>query len=168
MNQYTVEEIAKLLGKSPETVRRLIRTGALSAPKINSTKEGFKITTEALKTFLDKYPKYLNKASAALISSGALALPMVGLVAGIVSGLMVKNKNNITADQVEKIVINKVASLEKKSEDYIAKIQALEQKKKELQDELEIIQNQILSYRNATKEDFISIADNINENIKDQ
>ena len=52
MKTYSVKQIAKMLNKNPETVRRWIREGKLQAVQV-SRKGGNSVSEEALKKFLD-------------------------------------------------------------------------------------------------------------------
>ena len=57
MRTYTVSEISSLLDASPETVRRWIRGGELTAIQ-TSRKEGNQITEDDLLKFLRSKPRY--------------------------------------------------------------------------------------------------------------
>ena len=57
MTYYTVEQLSERLDVSKETIRRFIRTGELKAEK-GSNKNGFHISEENLKEFLDRHSKY--------------------------------------------------------------------------------------------------------------
>lgn len=57
MKSYSVNQVAKMLGKNPETIRRWIRENKLKAEK-KSRKEGHVITEEMLDAFINGFPKY--------------------------------------------------------------------------------------------------------------
>ncbi|MBB6630670.1 MULTISPECIES: helix-turn-helix domain-containing protein [Clostridium] len=87
MKTYSVKQIADLLETNPETVRRWIRDGRLTAVQA-SRKDGNIVTDDELKRFLRATPKYLPKVT----SSVATMSPTVGLAtlaAGLVAGAVI-------------------------------------------------------------------------------
>lgn len=89
MDNYSVNDIARLLSTNPETVRRWIRSGKLEAIQ-NSKKEGNIITKEMLENFLKKTPKYSGIALAAAVPTFG-ALPTA---AAMLTGAAMKQKSN--------------------------------------------------------------------------
>jgi len=88
MKTYSVKEIAKMLEKNPETVRRWIRDGKLKAD-ISSNKEGHVIYESELKDFISKSaPNYAGLAGALFTSSPTLGITTaaIGLLGGILAG----------------------------------------------------------------------------------
>ena len=86
MKSYSVKEISDMLDISPETVRRWIRSGKLSAIQ-ESRKEGNLVTETELKKFLKSAPKYASVAVTGMIASlPAVGLPLAacGLVGSVV------------------------------------------------------------------------------------
>ena len=87
MESYSVKQIAEMLNTQPETVRRWIRTGKLTAHK-NSRKEGHVISENDLSEFLKKTPKYagfVGMAGSAL-SSIAMTTPLAAVAVSSVAG----------------------------------------------------------------------------------
>lgn len=79
MKKFTVKEISELLDINPETVRRWIRSGKLSADQ-TSRKDGNFITEEALKTFLEHAPKYISVATASLFLPSTVGISALAAV----------------------------------------------------------------------------------------
>ena len=101
MKSYSVEEISKMLGKNPETVRRWIRSGKLKATQ-DSRKKGNLVTDAELSRFLRTSGKM------AAVAGGLLAgNPLLGLGAALIGSSAatvysaVANKNN--ADSIEQV-----------------------------------------------------------------
>lgn len=166
MKEYTVEEVSNALGKSPETVRRLIRTDKIKVPAANSSKEGFKISEAALKEFLSSTPRYMTAAATSLISTPALPIALTGVITAVVAGIITKKNKKVTAQQVENHVKKQLEKNQKIAQENIAKIHELEKKKEKLQAELDHAETEIATYRQALDElDFEQIAKEINDNI---
>lgn len=72
MANYSVKQIAEMLDTNPETVRRWIRAGRLESSRA-SKKEGNVVSEDALKTFLERTPKYA--AAAAGMAAAGILLP---------------------------------------------------------------------------------------------
>ena len=80
MKSYTVEEISKMLGKNPETVRRWIRSGKLKATQ-DSRKKGNLVTETELTRFLNTSGKM------AAVAGGLFAVnPLLGIGAAVIGG----------------------------------------------------------------------------------
>ena len=80
MKKYSVNEVAKMLDKNPETIRRWIRNGKLEA-EFNSNKEGHLVTEKMLDDFLLSSPKYAKSITPLMktpIGSVAVASTMLG------------------------------------------------------------------------------------------
>ena len=77
MANYSVKQIAEMLDTNPETVRRWIRAGRLESSQA-SKKEGNVVSEEALKTFLERTPKYA--AAAAGVAAAGILLPSVPVI----------------------------------------------------------------------------------------
>ena len=175
MKYYTVEQVSKAIGKSPETVRRLLRNSdiMLSIAKPTSSKSGWKIPEDALIKFLEKYPKYMTNAAKELLSSTA-TLPLIAAVVSTVVSLLLLNKSKkVTSEMVqnyikeelsknEKIVTSKNKTIEKKKEE-IAKLQA---EIDSLNLELTEAQTEVEKYSFALEQlDFNEIAESINKEL---
>jgi excisionase family DNA binding protein len=80
LKSYSVKEIAEMLKTNPETVRRWIRNGKLSAV-ISSKKHGSVVYESELNKFLDSAPKY------AKIVEFAPALGIPAVVLGLAGGI---------------------------------------------------------------------------------
>lgn len=77
MANYSVKQIAEMLDTNPETVRRWIRAGRLESSQA-SKKEGNVVSEDALKTFLERTPKYA--AAAAGVAAAGILLPPVSVI----------------------------------------------------------------------------------------
>lgn len=80
---YSVAEIATALGTNQETVRRWIRSGALTAEK-GSLREGHKISDADIQIFLAKHPKYAMAAANS---------PLLGFTASVSLGKAVVERS---------------------------------------------------------------------------
>ena len=87
MESYSVKQIAEMLNTQPETVRRWIRTGKLTAHK-NSRKEGHVISENDLSEFLKKTPKYAGFVGMAGAALGSIAMttPLAAVAVSSVAG----------------------------------------------------------------------------------
>lgn len=79
MANYSVKQIAEMLDTNPETVRRWIRAGRLESSRA-SKKEGNVVSEEALKTFLERTPKYAAAAAGMAAAGMLLPLPSVPII----------------------------------------------------------------------------------------
>ena len=176
MKYYTVEQVSKAIGKSPETVRRLLRNGEgpLAVAKPTSSKSGWKIPEDALKKFLATYPKYMTDFARDLLSpSSTLPLLIGGIIGGLVSFIALKGSKKVTSEMVkdhiqeelsnnEKIVKSKTNAIEKKKEE-IAKLQA---EIDSLNLELTEAQTEVEKFSYALEElDFNEITESINKEL---
>lgn len=76
--EYTVNEVASILQTNPETVRKWIKEGKLTAIPGNSKKEGMRIDEPALESFLAENPKYTTPAyitATLAILTGGISIP---------------------------------------------------------------------------------------------
>ena len=104
MSDYSVQQISKMLKTNPETVRRWIRSGKLSAVQ-ESRKSGNLVSEEALKSFMKSTPKYAGLITT-LFAPTTFELPIaLRWFDGICSWLqfMGRRKSSITPDYVERI-----------------------------------------------------------------
>ena len=91
MANYSVKQIAEMLDTNPETVRRWIRAGRLESSQA-SKKEGNVVSEDALKTFLERTPKYAAVAAgmaAAGILSPLPSVPIIGASLAVSVGMSV-------------------------------------------------------------------------------
>ena len=103
MKSYTVEEISKMLGKNPETVRRWIRSGKLKATQ-DSRKKGNLVTETELSRFLNTSGKL------AAVAGGLLAVnPFLGIGAAAIGGAAAfhdyfanKKSNDVSIERLNK------------------------------------------------------------------
>ena len=77
MKLYTVKQIAEILNTNPETVRRWIRDGKLSAVQ-SSRKDGNIISEDAFNKFLAETSKYASIAAVMLSMVAFRAVPIFG------------------------------------------------------------------------------------------
>mgnify|MGYP004522025049 CR=1 FL=1 len=93
MANYSVKQIAEMLDTNPETVRRWIRAGRLESSQA-SKKEGNVVSEDALKTFLERTPKYAA-AAAGMAAAGILSplpsVPIIGASLAVSVGMSVAN-----------------------------------------------------------------------------
>ena len=91
MANYSVKQIAEMLDTNPETVRRWIRAGRLESSQA-SKKEGNVVSEDALKTFLERTPKYAA-AAAGMAAAGILlpSVPVIGASLAVSVGMSVAN-----------------------------------------------------------------------------
>lgn len=91
MANYSVKQIAEMLDTNPETVRRWIRAGRLESSQA-SKKEGNVVSEDALKTFLERTPKYAA-AAAGIAAAGILSplpsVPVIGASLAVSVGMSV-------------------------------------------------------------------------------
>lgn len=80
---YTVQQIADMLGTSPETVRRWVRKKKFGQVQQTSRKDGNVISEEQLMRFLESAPKYVGRLAGGL----ATLSPFLGVatIAGTVA-----------------------------------------------------------------------------------
>ena len=80
---FSVAEIAAALGTNQETIRRWIRSGALTAER-GSLREGNKISEADIQIFLAKHPKYAMVAAKS---------PLLGFTASVSLGKAVLERS---------------------------------------------------------------------------
>lgn len=138
MKTYNVKEVAKILSTSEETVRRWIRSGKLQA-SMDSRKGGSVITEAMLKEFVKGTPKY---ATALVGSVGGIVAASTVLLGSIMAATITKNEeiknSKVGADEIEKILIEKINDLK---EQIRRKRVSLVQLEKEIQNEELDLQN---------------------------
>lgn len=134
MKSYSVKEISDMLHISPETVRRWIRSGKLTAVQ-ESRKEGNTVTEAELKKFLKSTPKYASIAATGMMA----ALPAVGLplaACGLISS----------------VVLNQVDSMQKLKEAQISSESIISYLEKTISDHEKIIKEKKGSIEQLTRE----------------
>ena len=136
MEYYTVKEVAVLLSVNEETVRRWIRDEKLEAER-GSGRQGSKVTSVALKKFLDENKGFMTtvaatnlgiakSAAGAIMAGAAMASATIGgsLVAGVITGAISilksqnKNKTEMKFELMEKE--NELNNIETKLKNEIA------------------------------------------------
>lgn len=166
MKYYTVNQVAKALGKTDETVRNLIRTNQIKLPNQTPSKAGYKISDEALKEFLKNSPKYMTTAAASLIASPALPVAMAGIITSIVIGVVTKSKKKVTPERIKEMLQDTIEKNEKIVVKKMKKISSLQAEIKEAEDELTAAEEAVTKYKRALEElDFSEIANEINQSI---
>lgn len=158
MGYYSVKEVAEMLSVNDETVRRWIRDDKLEAQR-GSGRQGSKITSEALKNFLEQN-KGLNTtlaattlglgagATAGLASLAAIASPLsavgiAGAIAGVSSWLSIlknkdKDKKTIKLELLEKAMELENLAMQLKNDIAIK------------QNELELVEKQLVKLNEIT------------------
>lgn len=97
MKNYSVKEIADLLGTNPETVRRWIRDKKLTASQ-GSRKEGNTVSEAELQKFLKTNAKYGGIAASSIAMSpivglGGAAIALGGIVGSLIIDQVTKEKS---------------------------------------------------------------------------
>ena len=130
MNSYSVKQVASMLGKDEETVRRWIRAGKLVATQ-ESKRSGNVITATALKDFVNKMPKYAPAVATSMaLSSSAVSILVAGLLGGLAAVLA--RKKTLTEADVEEFLDKKIETHQKAIKE---KKQAIEKLQNELAEE---------------------------------
>ena len=116
MDTYSVKEIAEMLNKNPETVRRWIRSGKLEAiPKIE--KRWDVVTKSILDAFLKISPKYAGIAIGLLASPVGLTIVIAAIVGSILAWHLIKNdeiKNaHVNISEIRKLLFANIQSSKK-------------------------------------------------------
>lgn len=96
MKNYSVKEIADLLGTNPETVRRWIREKKLTASQ-DSRKSGNTVSEVELQKFLKTNSKYAGIAASSIAMSplagiGGAAVALGGIVGTLIIDQVIKEK----------------------------------------------------------------------------
>lgn len=133
MDSYSVNDVAKILSTSPETVRRWIRAGKLEAIQY-SKKEGNIITKEMLEDFLKRTPKYAG-ITLGLAMSPLGALPIAALFGSAMLQQSCKTNDHISMSQEELKSIIRIA-LQASKETIENKQQAIEKLHSEIDEEM--------------------------------
>ena len=145
MKTYSVKQIAESLGTNPETVRRWIRKGKLTAVQI-SRKNGNLVSESELQNFLEKYPRYLARAHMGLmtaISPTAGLVTLVGsLMAGVIMSYFKEQKQTVTRVRLEDLKAFLNGRLEKLDRAITQKEELI----KQTQAEIEALQEQVRQY----------------------
>ena len=140
MKSYSVFDIASMMGKNPETVRRWIRSGKLKAVQ-SSRKDGNVVLEDDLYRFLRSSAKYSGLATGMVAANSMLALTAVvaGLVGSVVANKATGQKEmEILSEDVRKTLNEKISESEAiigKKRDAIADLQAeIEAQQKQIED----------------------------------
>lgn len=162
MKEYTVQQISKLLKTNPETVRRWIRSGKLSAVQ-DSRKSGNLVSEEALKKYMYESPKYAGLV-ATIFAPANLALPIAlgSLMGSVMTAIYGQKKTKVTSDYIEGYLCKEIERYEK----------AVEQKKKtieQLQTEVLSDEQQLENYKYALHNlDLNTLANEVNNSLRDK
>ena len=134
MRSYSVKEISDMLEISPETVRRWIRSGKLSAVQ-ESRKEGNTVSETELKKFLKSTPKYASIAATGMMST----LPAVGL-------------SLVACGLIGSVVLDQVDSAQKLKDAHISSESIISYLKKAISDHEKIIKEKKASIDELNRE----------------
>lgn len=107
MKEYNVKEVARMVGKKPETVRRWIKDGELNAEMPNSRKEGLVIKEDDLRDFLNKNSQYAGIAAGLGLGAAALAVAPAFAALGPVLPILAKlfGGNDRQSDASEDVTV---------------------------------------------------------------
>lgn len=141
MKNYSVQQIAEMLGTNPETVRRWIRDKKLPAVQV-SRKDGNVVTEDELQKFLKASPKYLPRFTgymAGLAPVVAIPLLLGGLLGSKVAGYMDDKKNydvRVRPEDIEKYLTENITA-------HTESIKRKQASIKQLQDEIATEEQQL-------------------------
>lgn len=142
MGSYSVKQIAEMLNTQPETVRRWIRNGKLSAQK-TSRKEGHVVSEGDLQRFLKSSPKYAGVAVGNIGSAVAMPIATISVAGGIAATYLAASKKaRETGDEKfskEEVRGYLQGEIERRNQSVNQKMMTIEQ----LQREIAIDQQQI-------------------------
>lgn len=153
MKTYSVSEVAKMLNKNPETVRRWIRDGKLEA-YLPSKKQGHVITEQMLDTFLANSPKYAKSLNS-LVKAPAGAIVTASTVIGnFLTKQYLKNEHiknaEVSAEEIRKLIADDIlerkASINKKAKVIDALQKEVDEEKARII-ELELLDREISSIK---------------------
>lgn len=150
MKTYSVKQIAKMLNKNPETVRRWIREGKLQAVQV-SRKGGNSVSEEALKKFLETFPMQLSQVGAAMMISPVLGTTTLAgrLVASYLISYYSAQKQSVTRIKKEDFIAFLSANADKVRESISQKETLI----KQTEDEIAELQSQLDQYQYVLKND---------------
>lgn len=160
MKEYSVQQISEMLKTNPETVRRWIRAGKLSAVQ-GSRKSGNLVSEDSLKKFMKASPKYAGLV-ASLFAPVPISLPLAlgGLMGSVMTAIYGQKKESITPAYIENFLKKEIERYEK----------SISQKKKtieQLQAELSTDEQQLESYKYALDNlDLNAMATKVNSSLK--
>ena len=149
MKKYSVNEVAKMLNKNPETVRRWIRDGKLEA-NLPSKKQGHVITEQMLDTFLANSPQYAKQLDSLVkipIGTIAVASTMIGsfLTKQYLKNDRIKNAE-VSIEEIRKLIDEDIAerkeSINKKTKAIVALQKEVDEEKARIV-ELELLDREI-------------------------
>ena len=149
MKKYSVNEVAKMLNKNPETVRRWIRDGKLEA-NLPSKKQGHVITEQMLDTFLANSPQYAKQLDSLVkipIGTIAVASTMIGsfLTKQYLKNDRIKNAE-VSIEEIRKLIDEDIAerkaSINKKTKAIVTLQKEVDEEKARIV-ELELLDREI-------------------------
>ena len=149
MKKYSVNEVAKMLNKNPETVRRWIRDGKLEA-NLPSKKQGHVITEQMLDTFLANSPQYAKQLDSLVkipIGTIAVASTMIGsfLTKQYLKNDRIKNAE-VSIEEIRKLIDEDIAerkaSINKKTKAIVSLQKEVDEEKARIV-ELELLDREI-------------------------
>ena len=129
--EYTVNEVASILQTNPETVRKWIKKGDLSATPGNSKKEGMRIDESALESFLSENPKYTAQAyitATLAILTGGVSIPASIIFNAQRHAKAKKQQDSICNSRIKASVIIQLLEDEIKQE-----LETIDEKEKQLE-----------------------------------
>ncbi len=154
MKDYNVQQISEMLNANPETVRRWIRAGKLTAIQ-DSRKIGNLVTEDALKKFMKETPKYAGLVAGLFAPTASLPI-VVGAIVGSLLSSTTHSKTNVSPEYIETFIRKEILKNQKS-------VQKKEEAIRQMQAEIEESKKQISNYEYALKSlDFSKIADEIN------
>ena len=125
----TVKNVSKILGTNPETIRRWLRAGVLTAyPKVGE-KSASVIDPKSFESLVKKMPKY----GPALLGLGLIAGP-IGAMAITLLGASEVIRNGILNDEKENINNVIISQIKKKQTEKKLKENEIERIKVEIKD----------------------------------
>ena len=149
MKKYSVNEVAKMLNKNPETVRRWIRDGKLEA-NLPSKKQGHVFTEQMLDTFLANSPQYAKQLDSLVkipIGTIAVASTMIGsfLTKQYLKNDRIKNAE-VSIEEIRKLIDEDIAerkaSINKKTKAIVSLQKEVDEEKARIV-ELELLDREI-------------------------
>ena len=144
--EYTVNEVASILQTNPETVRKWIKEGKLSAIPGNSKKEGMRIDERSLGSFLSDNPKYTTQAyitATLAILTGGVSIPASIIFNAQKHAKEKYNKDSLSNSRIKASDIIRLleAEISQEEETIAEKTKLLEDLEKEIHYKTERIEN---------------------------
>ena len=138
---YNVKQIAEMLGTNPETVRRWIRDGKLTAVQA-SRRAGNVVTEKELQRFVNATPKYAALGLGLLPFAPAFS---VGLIAGVMAAYLKassQKNEHVSQDGFKEFLENRISDLEEERRQKVLLL-------RETQSEINDISSKIEQYKNC-------------------